>query len=229
VNGTGPPHFHFGAEQPLDAQPPTIVRTIEERNQLAEANLALAYGEARRWCKHYANCVASIGSVEDVESIALYELVRCAGKFDPSTGFKFSTYAVVCVRLRLCREAQRGGLIRLPARMTPEKREAVRGKLATCSLDTLMADTAWSPPAREAEDTGDTVDAEAMIRLLPERERYILRRRANGATLDVISGELGCSRQYVQQVEQQALKRIRRRFGIKTTGRGRFRESKRRA
>jgi RNA polymerase sigma factor (sigma-70 family) len=214
----------------MNTDPPAIIRSVEERNQLAEANLALAYGEARRWCRVYRNCVAAIGSPEDVEQIALYELVRCAGKFDPSTGYKFRSYATVCIRLRLCGEAQRGGVIRLPVnRITSAEREALRSKLSPCSLDSMMAEGSWSPPAREAEDVAGVADVEAVLRLSSDRERFVLRRRSNGATLDAISGELGCSRQYVHQVEQRAIRRIRRRLRIKANGRGGFRESKRRA
>lgn len=66
--------------------------TIEERNKKVEENLKLIT---------YSLNLLKVPWNEDYFQQGVLELIRCVENYDESTGYKFSTYATNCIKLKL--------------------------------------------------------------------------------------------------------------------------------
>lgn len=81
----------------------------EARNKLVQHNLRLVHGYVR------SNCQGFPLDPEDLISEGITGLIRAAEKYDPSKGFRFSTYATWWIRQAVTRAAaDKGYSIRLP-------------------------------------------------------------------------------------------------------------------
>src|SRR6185437_7588116 len=69
------------------------------RNQLTEGNLRLAISVAKKYATEDYN-------LEDCITAANFGLIRAAEKFDPTKGYRFSTYAVWWIRQSIIRAIQ---------------------------------------------------------------------------------------------------------------------------
>lgn len=74
---------------------------IQLRNELVEKNLRLAEKFAFRFAHHGVGVNVKD---EDIIQIGYLGLIEAAQRFDPDAGFKFSSYAVKCIRNAICRE-----------------------------------------------------------------------------------------------------------------------------
>jgi len=227
------------------------------RQRLIRSNLRLAVHIARR----YANRGIPMS---DVIQDANVGLIKAVERFDPTKGFRFSTYAYWWISEEVKRCMKRGTrLVHTPENVvdeirllqkkslvlhqtlgrTPSQTELAReievspsriGELrALASLevsvdlpvgmeggitlgDSLSADDQSAPDHDMAQrDRKRTLTA--LLAELSSREKDVLARRyglglPEPETLQVISDDLGISRERVRQIEKSALKKLRGRF-----------------
>lgn len=97
---------------PDQAPPEVRRRALRARNHLVRHNLRLV---GHGWGRHRSSLPCGEESTADAFQEAALALVRAAEKFDPSRGYRFSTYASFWVRRGFCQHQRRGKrLIRLP-------------------------------------------------------------------------------------------------------------------
>ena len=227
------------------------------RQRLIRSNLRLAVHIARR----YANRGIPMS---DVIQDANVGLIKAVERFDPTKGFRFSTYAYWWISEEVKRCMKRGTrLVHTPENVvdeirllqkkslvlhqtlgrTPSQTELAReievspfriGELrALASMevsvdlpvgtegsitlgDSLSADDQSAPDHDMAQrDRKRTLTA--LLAELSSREKDVLARRyglglPEPETLQVISDDLGISRERVRQIEKSALKKLRGRF-----------------
>ena len=96
-------------------QSSTKFRSIEERNVMVEENLNLVYRFVESFMSKKP--LRSGMCKDDLVQEARLGLIRASELYDPSTGFRFSTYATWWIRQRLDRAWIQGNFpVRLPAR-----------------------------------------------------------------------------------------------------------------
>lgn len=164
---------------------------------------------------------------DDLMQVGWLALMRAAELYDPSRGFKWSTYAIVSVRRRIVHEAMnQAGVVRVPASQGGQgdtgawfeaAARARASRLKPSSRDGF--DSEYSPgnepPSGDdtAADAVRNVTAEAVrdgLKYLVGRQRVVIRMRYfEHLTLREIGRRLGVSREMVRQVEEQALARLR--------------------
>ena len=98
---------------PAHAPKPVRRSALRAREQLVRHNLGLV---AHTWSRHRCSLPAHDDTTADALQEAALNLVRAAEKFDPSKGYRFSTYATFWVRRGLAEFEQRfKRTIRFPA------------------------------------------------------------------------------------------------------------------
>jgi RNA polymerase primary sigma factor len=86
-------------------------RGLRARDRMVAANLRLVVSVARK----YGRLAASRGlPQEDSLQEGVIGLMRAVEKFDPTRGYKFSTYAFWWIRQSVARWAHTGGIVRVP-------------------------------------------------------------------------------------------------------------------
>jgi RNA polymerase nonessential primary-like sigma factor len=227
------------------------------RRLLIQSNLRLAVHIARRYSNRGI-------PMTDVIQDANIGLIKAVERFDPTKGFKFSTYAYWWISEEVKRCMKRGTrLVHTPENVVDEIRSLQRASLALHqSLGRLpsqseLAQEIEVSPSRVGElralaiaelsvdsplssgvdiTLGDSLSAgegaapdhdmadrdrkrtlSALLAALNEREQEVLRRRfglnlPEPETLQVISENLGISRERVRQIEKGALKKLKKRF-----------------
>jgi RNA polymerase primary sigma factor len=108
--------------QSQEASSPELDRIIEDgrdaRGQMMSANLRLVFSVARKYAPR-ANM-----DVLDLAQDGVFGLARAVIKFDPSLGFKFSTYATWWIRQTVLRAIEnKGRTIRLPVHAVERLRQ----------------------------------------------------------------------------------------------------------
>lgn len=96
----------------------------ESRNTVVKHNIKLAYSVAK------GRRLAPGQEFQDLWSDAVLGLFRAVDKFDTSSGFKFSTYAIWWVRQSISRQCQTYPLIRLPGYVGEKLRSFEKHKAA---------------------------------------------------------------------------------------------------
>lgn len=219
------------------------------RQKLVEANMRLVVSIA----KNYAGSKVEL---DDLVQEGAIGLMRSVEGFEPSLGFRFSTYASHWIRQAISRaQAVKSGTIRLPAHVTQllRKIQTARGELAQSlgveptdeqiaiqtglspakvkhltevaqrmiSLDGpstvayRVADTEQgSDPAQECLNEVLKEELETAIQCLSDRERAVvesrLKRHAGLPEETAIHEQLSVTRERARQIEQSALKKLRR-------------------
>ncbi|MDI9243669.1 sigma-70 family RNA polymerase sigma factor [Marinobacter sp. CHS3-4] len=228
------------------------------RRILIQSNLRLAVHIARR----YANRGIPM---TDIIQDANVGLIKAVERFDPTKGFRFSTYAYWWISEEVKRCMKRGTrLVHTPENVVDEIRllqkaslalhktlgrmpsqselaEEIEvspsrvGELRALAISELSVD---SPVSSGADMTlGDSLSASdhsapdhdmadrdrkrtlaALLSELNEREKDVLSRRfgiglPEPETLQVISDDLGISRERVRQIEKGALRKLQERYG----------------
>lgn len=69
------------------------LRSVEERNELAKANVGLVFHAVQMWTKNQFDPTDE----DELIGLAQFGLLRAAEGFDESKGFKFSTLAMRCI------------------------------------------------------------------------------------------------------------------------------------
>lgn len=228
-----------------------LIRASRER--LIRSNLRLAVHIARRYS-------ASAGpTVADLIQEANVGLIKAVDRYDPSRGFRFSTYAYWWITEEVRRSLKRGlrvvhtpdhiideirslqaatlrlhnELERMPRQselareleVTPARISEIRGfaaaELSTeipvldtgeLTLGDTLAGDAESPEQRLAVRDRTRV-LTRLLQHLSEREQDVLSRRfglgrPEEETLQVISDDLGISRERVRQIEKTAIRKL---------------------
>ena len=103
---------------------------ITQRNKRVEENLKLV---------SHALSLLKVPWNEDYFQQGVLELIRCAEKYDESKGYKFSTYAVKCITLKLKDYIKRDYVLK--PKLTGEKGGKVYAP-PTISLNTIVHDGA---------------------------------------------------------------------------------------
>jgi RNA polymerase primary sigma factor len=97
----------------------------------------------------------------------------------------------------------------------PSSMEALIGDEGSSTLGSLLVDEAAEDPLASLSGKDLRVEADGLMTVLKSRERAVIARRFGfdgyqSMTLEVISTELGCTRERVRQIQDDALKRMRR-------------------
>jgi RNA polymerase sigma factor (sigma-70 family) len=130
-----------------DMAPPRVKRCgMRARDRIVRANLRLVASIAEKR--------PSTVPLEDRMQAGTIGLVRAAEKFDPSRGYKFSTYAFAWIRQAMVKAIDDALLIHVPCNVTGALRGTVNGKvsanqiasglrvwLGVASLDSPIKDT----------------------------------------------------------------------------------------
>jgi RNA polymerase primary sigma factor len=146
------------------------------------------------------NFVSPRHSLEELVSEGDATLIRAITLFDPSRGFRFSTYATYAIRRRLARyvtSSQHSHATPVDFREVPPIPDCRR----------------WTLPYEQAMEAGLAWMETALLELSP-RGRFIIRcrfgwgREFEPRTLQEIADELGISRERVRQLEAKAMKKL---------------------
>jgi RNA polymerase sigma factor (sigma-70 family) len=139
-------------------------------------------------------------ALEEVVSEGHATLLRAVALFDPTRGFRFSTYATHAIRRRLTRYVK--------------SRQHVQYIPVDYSEAPPIADQRrWTLPYTREVEAGVAWLETALYELTP-RERYVLRcrfgwgREFEPRTLQEIADELSVSRERVRQLEVRAIKKL---------------------
>jgi RNA polymerase primary sigma factor len=100
----------------------------------------------------------------------------------------------------------------------PASMDAVVSEDGGTTLGSLLADESAEDPLEVLSGKDLGIEAGELLALLRPRERAVIVRRfglegERVMTLDEIGSELGCTRERVRQIQDEALKRMRRAFG----------------
>lgn len=124
-----------------------IVKTgIKARNKIVSSNMRLVVTIARKYINRQNKM-----TMQDLIQEGAVGLTRAAEKFDPSRGYKFSTYAYLWIKQGMTRgyESQ-SGIVKLPAHMQRTIRKAMEVRLR------LVAKLSREPSFEEiAKEIGD--------------------------------------------------------------------------
>lgn len=229
------------------------------RSRLVESNLRLAVHIARRYSQHGI-------AMEDLIQDANVGLIKAAERFDPTKGFRFSTYAYWWISEEVKRCLQRGArLVHTPENVVDEIRQLrkvsiqLHQHLGRTPLQSELAREMEATPSRIGElralasreisvdvplsDSGGITLVDSLsggeqmapdhslaqrdrrkylcgiLGQLTEREKAVLSRRfglglPEPETLQVISDDLGISRERVRQIEKGAIRKLQEQLGV---------------
>lgn len=229
------------------------------RARLVESNLRLAVHIARRYGHHG---IAMADLIQD----ANVGLIKAVERFDPTKGFRFSTYAYWWISEEVKRCLQRGTrLVHTPENVVEEIRQLRRVSmqlhqdLGRAPLQSELAREMEASPSRIGElralasreisvdspvsdstgiTLGDSLSAgeqmapehfmaqrdrnrylTGILAQLSEREQAVLARRfglgrPEPETLQIISDDLGISRERVRQIEKGAIRKLQASLGV---------------
>lgn len=174
-------------------------------------------------------------TIEERRAAGMVGLFEAAQRFDPTRGIKFLSYAAWWVRQCIMREEDDSGrLIRIPTNVILEMRKSKKQgtELSDREMDAVRSEGVQALDAPIYDDSKATLietvaypedpeireDAEfaskAVSTLKRDKERLVLKRRFGldggpTALLAEIADDLGCSKEYVRQIQEKALTRLR--------------------
>jgi len=195
-----------------------------ERRRCLQSLVTECERSTRRFIAANLRLVVSIAKRYRASGLTLLDLVqegnigliRAVHKFDPSKGFRFSTYAAFWIRQAIGRAVERAQRLgRAPGQVggAPLSLSAPVGDEGGELSDGVADDRA----ARQLDDAITALSPPAVDRLLAcldDREREIIRLRFGLAgdrplILAEVGARLGLSGERVRQIELRALRRLR--------------------
>lgn len=181
-------------------------RSIEERNELAEKNVALAHKFVASIYKNLPY-LSLYRTFEEALSDAYMGLLRACEMFDPDKG-KISTYAYVWMRQSLQRSREEQELL-----YYPEGKRSSDRKRIICNLDEncqFIVDGVDSHQEKEAEEIELRKAVQQALRKIPKRQAMIIQLRLEGFRLQEIGEQLSLTRERIRQIEKQARESLRK-------------------
>ena len=184
-------------DTPYDGDESTVGEDLARGDRIRNQLLVIFHKLTVSIAKHF---VGSRHSLEELVSEGDAVLIRAITLFDPSRGFRFSTYATYAVRRRLARyvnSSEHSHATPVDFRDAPPIPDRRR----------------WTLPYERAMEAG-SMWLESALYELSQRERYIVRcrfgwgREFDTRTLQEIADELGVSRERVRQLEAKAIKKL---------------------
>lgn len=213
-------------EEACDGMPAPVsvylaaVRTwmADRREQRILANTGLIGGIINSSISRLMSCNISR---DDAHSEGMLGLIRAADLYDESSGNQFSTYATWWIRQCIQRQCRAASLIHIPSSVAERYQDDVKRARKVTRLSILYAhadgDSGESVVVdrrhQNHQDHSDTTRRLAeLLRVLPQRERFILERYyLDGCNLREIGIEMGgLTRERVRQLRLRALERVRR-------------------
>lgn len=161
-----------------------------DQQELVTANLGLAYGYARR-----SRPPAGMDS-DEWEAECLYRLCKAAGSYEPSLGWKFSTYALRCLQSGWCHVATHRG-----RECRDWRRVTNLGEWDSFAVEPR-------PLLDPAQDSRKQL--ERLLATLPDKERAVLEGVVRGEILAQIGRKIGVTRERVRQIKVMAITRLGR-------------------
>jgi len=179
--------------------------------ELLEKHIGMITRQAQKYAA-WSGC-----DIEDLIQEGRLAIIDADRKFDPSRGFKFLTFAVHDIRHRMARYCQNHATtVRLPAdkrgkvAMHVQSLDAEIGEDGFTLADTMGTDECVTEDASRREEWEKIA---ALLTSLDERAQRILRARFfENRTLDDIGIEFGISHERVRQLQNMALRSLRKRF-----------------
>ena len=191
------------------------------KKKLVQANLRLVVSIAKKYTGQ------GILFMDLVQEGSL-GLIKAAQRFDYTKGFKFSTYATWWIKQTIIRAiANSSRSIRIPVHMSDKIRTLKKAsvKLSVQSLDTPVAqdlcledyisDSENKLPEISTEKEFLNKDIISILDILNRKERFIILNRfglggRKTKTLEELGRILGFSKERIRQIENEALKKLRR-------------------
>ena len=183
------------------------------RQELARRNLRLVVSIA----KHYRSAQTSF---MDLIQEGNKGLMKALDRFDPTLGYRFSTYATWWIKsevLEAVGHAARG--MRIPAHRLGEVDlpEAMSFESNVSAVESLMAaqDTAAFGPEDEVQARILSEEVQRVMQELNEREREVLTMRfgldgRESRSLEFLGQRYGITRERVRQIEARAVQKLQR-------------------
>lgn len=158
----------------------------DSEKALVESCIGLAYSLARDYARKFPWKARLVGDADDLTQAAILGISAAARKFDPSRGFKFTTY---------CFDYARAGI--LAAVKASEKQR--RGLVDLADIDPAAAEPdGLDPDAREAVGRA--------VQELRERRRDVIQGRFyREQTLEGLAEDMNITHERVRQIETAAL------------------------
>lgn len=189
---------------------------MDARNKLVEANLGLVVKMARKAAHDYA---ASGAKFDDLVQEGTKGLMHAIDKFDPSRGFRLSTYAQNWIGDSM--ETHISTLWKEPGAEIGEgiaSKEGMKGGETEYEPQTVIAQArSYDPTAEEELERKETESQiEQAMKKLSEREVYVIRARIlteEPKTLEEVGAELGLTKMRIKQIETEALGKMRIEMG----------------
>lgn len=180
--------------------------TDREREALVES----CTGLARYWANRY--CRGNYGIYDDLLGAAFEGLVLASQRYQPSYGYKFTTYATPWIQQKILRylfvENRHGfkGLRDAKPRKVQRSRSH-KGRKELPELHEVQADHRTNGCA-----SADTMEIwDELLRRLTDRERFLIELRyREGLTLFETGEVLGITRERVRQLELKAIDKLRK-------------------
>ena len=177
----------------MNKTPPRLMNSAEKA-ELAEKNMALVWYAVRQF--------QSTGyDVEELYSAALLGMAKALSNFDLSRGFKFSTFALFCMKNEILMELRRG-----------------KRRISAVYYDDLISSgkddglTLLETLPSSADTEGEAISKVALqkaLGLLTQREREMLVLDADGQRQADIAKDYGVSQSYVSRIVAGAKQKIR--------------------
>lgn len=178
------------------------------QRRLCEENIALVYFALRG--VRYDRKDEALR--EELVSEGMVGLIRAARGFDPSLGFKFSTYAQASAFKMMWQYSRRRMSDRCGMRAQGRRSEDEFGSRRPTRVEEF---TELSRVKSDRDpDRMEPMDVTALLALaqsgLNARQRKVLRRRfCDGLTLAEVGREIGVGKERVRQIQEKALRRCR--------------------
>lgn len=204
---------------------------VQVRNVFITRNLGLVYTVARR----YLCAVRQSLTLEDLVQEGMLGMYKAITRFDPSLGYKFSTFATWWIRHAVLRAVQnKDRTVRVPVHLLDKRKKPYDGvkligmpiSIDACADgedgESLSLYGILVAPIEAPDDTLQAIEMNARLEqameVLTEKERGIIVRRyglgafkATGPkTLEQVGENYGLTRERIRQIEVKALLVMRR-------------------
>ncbi len=171
----------------------------QERNDLIEKHMGLAYFYARKFC-------ATNMEYEDLVQEGMLGLMDATDRFDPGRGVKFSTYAMWHIRKTIMEAIRsKNDTVRTPRRRPSKSCVSLGDAVGIIDDAATPCEILAEEEERQAVHRG--------IRDLPSREGIVIRLRhgidTERMTLKQVGHVLGVCPERVRQIQVQAEERLR--------------------